>query len=90
MIIPDLSEEQVQSENWKVEWILSHLSYLPFSSDERESIRSEFEYYMTSERLQELYELVNRNIPEPIESGLNYGQGDILRKLRQIERDSRK
>lgn len=89
-IFCDIIEEQDFLETYKVSWIISQLNYTPFSSLERESIRLEIERGVTSDRLDELYELVNRNLPEPIESGLNYNQTDILRKLRYIDNDERK
>ena len=89
-IYGDILEEQIQYENWKQEWILSHLQYIPMDSEQRESIRCEFEHEVSQDRLQELYEEVNRNLPDRIENGLNYNQTDIIRKLVRIEMDERK
>ncbi len=89
-IYGDLIEEQQQFEYWKQDWILSHLAYLPLSGEERAGIENELCSEMTSERLNELYWMVNNNLPDKIESGLNYGQGDILRKLDEINKDERK
>ena len=90
MIYADMNEEVTQWEQWKADWVLSHLQYIPFSEFERESIRAEFYQVMTSERLNELYQLVNLNLPEPIANGLSYNQGDIHRRLDNLIKDDKK
>lgn len=89
-IVGSMDEEQVQFENWKITFIISSLQYLPFSSEQRESIRKEFDNDITPERVDEILQEVYNNLPEPIESGLSYGMRDIHKKLDLIERDSRK
>lgn len=82
--------EQVQSNDWMADWILSKLRFIPIDPDELERIETELCSDVPEERLNELYLMVCKNIPEPIEYGLNYNQTDIHRKLDMIIKDERK
>ena len=89
-IIADITPEPDSTESWKRDWIISHLRYIPISSQERDKILSEFDQDVTNERMDELYQFINSNLPEPIENGLGYNLRDIHRKLKMIESDPRK
>jgi phage recombination protein Bet len=79
-----------QVEIWKVSEIVSRLDFVPLSDDERESIRVELENKISLVRLDEIYKKIMDLRPEPIESGMNYGQTAIQNKLDLIDKDERK
>jgi phage recombination protein Bet len=87
-VYPVTNPDQV--EIWKVTEIVSRLDFVPLSDQERESIRVELEGKISVVRLDELYKKVMDLRPEPIESGMNYGQTAIQNKLDLIDKDERK
>lgn len=73
----------------KIDWILMNLPYVPFTSEERNAIEKDLDH-ITVQRLDEIYDMINANLPEPIENGMSYNQGDIQRRLDTIMKDERK
>lgn len=89
-IYGEYTEEFLEVRSDLMTWVLMNLRYIPLSPDEIVSIENELSGEMTPERLEELVKMVNDNLPDRIECGLNYNQGDIQHKLNKIMSDERK
>ena len=59
------------------------------SEDQKLAIESELESPLTQERSDEIIESLKMDQAEPIESGDNFNQSDINRKLDKVEQDDR-
>lgn len=89
-IYGEYTEEFLEVRSDLMTWVLMNLRYIPLSPEEIVSIESELCEDITPERLEELVKMVNDNLPDRIECGMNYNQGDIQRKLNKIMQDERK
>lgn len=83
-------DELFESDHKYTETILSLLKHAIISQEEKDSIEREVMDYIDVVRSEELVIYLINNQIDPIMAGHNYGQGDIVKKIKNEQFNKRK
>jgi len=75
-------DELFESDHQYRDKIISLLKHAIISPEEKDSIEREVRDYIDSQRAEELILYLFNNQIDPITAGHNYGQGDIIKKIK--------